>query len=173
MPNRILALAALGAGSIAAIHVAAADDRVTAGEPSVEPPTLIALGVDWPIEGDDDRDASVAVEYRKSGDAEWRQGLPLLRLQREQVNGRLAGPSFTDAAHAAANAAVIAASAPPAPPPGCWRAGAAVARDRAKVARSRSARSPTSSPNMFSGSVLNLEPTPSTSAASRCPIPTA
>jgi hypothetical protein len=148
MPNRILALAALGTGSIAAIHVAAADDRVTAGEPSVEPPTLIALGVDWPIEGDDDRDASVAIEYRKSGDAEWRQGLPLLRLQNEQVNGRVGGPSFVDATNAVASAAaLVRANPPPAPAAGTAVTGA-----------SPFAFSPFSyvSPNMFSGSVFEI-----------------
>ena len=62
-----LAFAALGAALT--YHSASADDRVTAGEASVEPPTLISLGIDWPIAGDDNRNASVAVEYRKSGSA--------------------------------------------------------------------------------------------------------
>src|SRR3954464_6604095 len=100
----------------AALLVAAqalGDDRTTAGELSVEPPTLISLGVDWVIDGDDNRNASVAVEYRRAGEAPWRRGLPLLRLQREQVNGRVGGPSFVDAANAAASAAAIERANPP------------------------------------------------------------
>jgi hypothetical protein len=43
------------------------------------------LGFEWIIEGDDNRNAEVAVSYRKSGEQAWRQGLPLFRLQREQI----------------------------------------------------------------------------------------
>jgi hypothetical protein len=58
-----------------------------AGELSVEPPTLLSLGFDWKIAGDDNRNAQVDVTYRKTGDTTWRQALPLLRLQREWING--------------------------------------------------------------------------------------
>lgn len=92
----------------------------TAGEFSVEPPTLLSLGFDWKITGDDNRNASVDVSYRKRGDSTWKKGLPLLRLQREWVNG---GPPK--------------ASDNPLMP-----------------------RTPFDYivPNMFSGSILNLEP---------------
>ena len=53
---------------------------VTAGELVVEPPTLISLGFEWYIEGDADRDAAVAVAYRRAGAREWRESLPLTRL---------------------------------------------------------------------------------------------
>ena len=33
----------------------------------IEPPTLINLGFEWYIEGDDNRDATVDVWYRKKG----------------------------------------------------------------------------------------------------------
>src|SRR5690349_4221255 len=99
-PRSLIAIAAL----LGAVH-ARGDDRTTARELSVEPPTLISLGVDWWIDGDDNRNASVAVEYRRAGDATWRRGLPLLRLQREQVNGRVGGPSFIDATNAVESAA--------------------------------------------------------------------
>jgi len=59
----------------------------TAGAFSVEPPTLLSLGFDWKIAGDDNRNASVEVSYRRKGENAWRKGLPLLRLQREHVNG--------------------------------------------------------------------------------------
>ena len=51
----------------------------------VEPPTVEALGVEWRIEGDSNRNASVAVAWRRTGETAWRDGLPLLRLQNEEV----------------------------------------------------------------------------------------
>jgi hypothetical protein len=51
----------------------------------VEPPTLISLGFEWRIEGDDNRNASVGVSYRKKGETFWKAGLPLFRLQAEKV----------------------------------------------------------------------------------------
>ncbi|HET8696541.1 MAG TPA: hypothetical protein VFO94_03595, partial [Gammaproteobacteria bacterium] len=63
----------------------AATNAVTAGELVVEPPTLIALGFEWTIEGDDNRNASVTVAYRHRGETAWRRGLPLMRLQRERT----------------------------------------------------------------------------------------
>jgi len=60
-------------------------DGAAAGEIIVEPPTLIALGVEWRIEGDANHDARVDVAYRAVGDETWRDGLPLLRIQEEPV----------------------------------------------------------------------------------------
>jgi hypothetical protein len=60
-------------------------DVATAGELIVEPPTLINLGFEWWIEGDDNRNASVAVSFRERGQRDWRPALPLLRLQGERV----------------------------------------------------------------------------------------
>ena len=57
------------------------------GEFIIDPPTLVSLGFAWNISGDDNRNARVDVTYRKKGEQQWRQGLPLLRLQREQVFG--------------------------------------------------------------------------------------
>ena len=62
-----------------------APTSVTAGEIVVEPPTLISLGFEWYLEGDADRDASVAVAYRKRGSAEWHDSLPLLRVLNERT----------------------------------------------------------------------------------------
>jgi hypothetical protein len=58
---------------------------VVPGELFVEPATLINLGFEWWIQGDEDRDASVAVSFRKQGDAQWRPALPLLRLNGERI----------------------------------------------------------------------------------------
>ena len=60
-------------------------DRTTPRDFVIEPPTLISLGFEWEIAGDDNRNAAVAVSYRKKGAAVWTAGLPLLRLQRERI----------------------------------------------------------------------------------------
>src|SRR6187200_411853 len=58
---------------------------VQAGTVVVEPPTTGAVGVEWRIEGDSNRNASVAVAWRRAGETAWRDALPLLRLQNEEV----------------------------------------------------------------------------------------
>ena len=69
----------------------ASHNRTIAGEFLVEPPTLINLGFEWFIDGDDNRTAQVAVSYRKatatttSAPAGWNEALPLLRLQHERT----------------------------------------------------------------------------------------
>jgi hypothetical protein len=57
------------------------------GEFVVDPPTLVSLGFEWRISGDDNRDAHVDVTFRKKGEQKWRKALPLLRLQHESVMG--------------------------------------------------------------------------------------
>jgi hypothetical protein len=61
------------------------------GKALLERPTLNAIGVEWPITGDANRNASVSVEYRQIGQTTWRSGPPLLRLNGEQV---LQGASY-------------------------------------------------------------------------------
>ena len=51
----------------------------------VEPPTLINLGFEWFVDGDANRNASVAVSYRRAGTTAWLDALPLLRLQGERI----------------------------------------------------------------------------------------
>jgi hypothetical protein len=63
----------------------APEDRTRLGEFIVDPPTLINLGFEWFIDGDDNRNASVDVSYRKPGDTQWKPGMPLLRLQGERI----------------------------------------------------------------------------------------
>jgi hypothetical protein len=62
-----------------------AQDPVQPGEFIVEPPTLTNLGFEWYIKGDDNRNATVSVEYRISGTQEWKEALPLLRIGGEHV----------------------------------------------------------------------------------------
>jgi hypothetical protein len=63
----------------------------TSGDFVVEPPTLISLGFEWKITGDDNRNSHVDVTYRKKGEQQWRKALPLMRLQREDI-GVAPGP---------------------------------------------------------------------------------
>ena len=63
-----------------------AADKVTSQDFYVEPPTLISLGFEWQIDGDNNRNASVAVSWRKKGDRVWHEGLPLLRIGNERLN---------------------------------------------------------------------------------------
>ncbi len=72
---------------------------VAAGEFRAERPTLVSLGFEWRITGDDNRNARVDVRYRVKGANAWREGLPMLRLHGEQVLGgkpRHGDPHFYD-----------------------------------------------------------------------------
>jgi hypothetical protein len=63
-----------------------AANKVTAGEFIAERPTLISLGFEWHIDGDDNHNAAVSIFYRKKGQQAWKEGLPLLRLDHERIN---------------------------------------------------------------------------------------
>ncbi len=95
--------------------IARPQNATTPGEFAADPPTLVSLGFEWRISGDDNRNARVDVTFRKKGEQSWRKGLPLLRLQHEVVTG---GTPREGASH-------------------CYNYIA---------------------PNMFAGSLLNLEP---------------
>ena len=85
----MIGVAFLLVGLLAAIlpgAAAAADGRqVEPGEFIIDHPTLINLGFEWLIEGDENRNARVEVSYRKHGDTKWKSGLPLLRLHGERI----------------------------------------------------------------------------------------
>src|SRR5689334_12476881 len=70
--------------------------NTTSGDFTVEPPTLVSLGFEWKIAGDDNRNAKVEAFYRKRGDQQWRNALPLMRLQREEI-GAAPGPGAANA----------------------------------------------------------------------------
>jgi len=88
MRNRIwgvLLLLLAPAFAHAAEKAAPAQKGVTAGEFLVDAPTLINLGFEWVITGDDNRNAEVAVSYRKKGETQWKTAMPLMRLQHERI----------------------------------------------------------------------------------------
>ncbi|QHJ01267.1 hypothetical protein GT347_26725 [Xylophilus rhododendri] len=80
-------LASLSAGA----QARPGPDAVTARDLWVEPPTLQAIGLEWRIEGDGNRNASVEVEYREAGQGAWLPAMPLVRSQGEKV-GNLVPP---------------------------------------------------------------------------------
>jgi hypothetical protein len=67
------------AWTVTPLAAAVAANGVKAGQLNVERPTLISEGFDWRIDGDDNRNATVTVKYRKKGDSVWKEGLPFLR----------------------------------------------------------------------------------------------
>ncbi|MHC1766820.1 MAG: hypothetical protein AB9869_21360 [Verrucomicrobiia bacterium] len=62
-----------------------AQDATMAGRFTVEHPTLFNLGFEWQIEGDANRNATVAVAFRAVGESQWRDALPLVRIGGERV----------------------------------------------------------------------------------------
>jgi hypothetical protein len=71
------------------------NNKVFSGEFVIEPPTLISLGFEWYIEGDDNRNAAVSVHYRIKEEKVWHEALPLLRLQREKLINTYGAFSYT------------------------------------------------------------------------------
>ncbi|MGC3947037.1 MAG: hypothetical protein QM762_21390 [Chryseolinea sp.] len=62
-------------------------NQTSPGEFVIEPPTLLCAGFEWYITGDNNRNATVEVSYRKKGDIAWRAALPLLRMGGEKIYG--------------------------------------------------------------------------------------
>ena len=62
-----------------------AANGVTPGQFVIEPATLICLGFEWDITGDENRNATVEVRYRVSGRTAWNEGMPLLRMGGELI----------------------------------------------------------------------------------------
>jgi hypothetical protein len=80
---------------LSAVASGAEENKVYSKEFIIEPPTLISLGFEWRIDGDDNRNAVVSVRYRMRGDTEWREALPLLRLQREELLNNYGAYDYT------------------------------------------------------------------------------
>jgi hypothetical protein len=75
-PPAALTPIVLSAGDIAA-------NRSQPGEPVPEPATWHSLGVRWPIRGDANATAGIAVQYRQRGVTAWKNALPLSRIDPE------------------------------------------------------------------------------------------
>lgn len=72
-----------------------AQNATQAGRFHVEHPTLLNLGFEWAITGDANRNATVSVQFRKTGETAWRNALPLLRIGGENVYRRVENLDYT------------------------------------------------------------------------------
>ena len=59
------------------------DNVLHIGTLSVDPPTLVTLGVQQLISGDDNHNATIGVRYRATGSGTWHTALPLFRVRPE------------------------------------------------------------------------------------------
>jgi hypothetical protein len=71
-----------------------ADNILHPGTPVLDRPTLIALGIQLPVTGDDNYNGAVTVRYRVTGTAAWRQGQPLYRVHPESAPTWPIAPQF-------------------------------------------------------------------------------
>lgn len=58
-----------------------AQNTTSAGTLTLERPTLLSIGLVWEIVGDDNRNATATLEYRKKGTPAYQRGLDLLRTE--------------------------------------------------------------------------------------------
>ena len=56
--------------------------------------TLVALGIQVLISGDDNFNSTIAVRYRPVGQTTWRDALPLFRVHPDVVTGHTVPPQF-------------------------------------------------------------------------------
>ena len=57
-----------------------AQDSTISGELTTPYPTMINLAVEWNIQGDENQDGIVTVQYREKGEKIWKEGMPLRRV---------------------------------------------------------------------------------------------
>jgi hypothetical protein len=63
--------------------VARGQDALSPGLLLADEPTVQAIGLRWLVTGDDNRDATASVFFRRAGGPAWREALPLLRIHGE------------------------------------------------------------------------------------------
>ncbi|MCI0421703.1 MAG: fibronectin type III domain-containing protein, partial [Acidobacteria bacterium] len=63
-----------------AAQASRAENATIPGEIAVPYPTITNLSLEWEIQGDDNLNGVVAVQYRRKGEKEWHQGMPLRRI---------------------------------------------------------------------------------------------
>ncbi|TMB09510.1 MAG: hypothetical protein E6J71_27995, partial [Deltaproteobacteria bacterium] len=90
MPAALLLAAAIAFAAAGA----RADDVLHPGTVGVDRPTVVTLGVQLLVTGDDDHDARVAVRYRPLGTTAWRSAMDLFRVHPESVVGRTVPDQF-------------------------------------------------------------------------------
>ncbi len=68
-------------------YTALPEDTVIPQEFYVERPTLENAGFEWYVSGDANHNATVRVRFREVGTEEWRENIPLMRIQNEKIWG--------------------------------------------------------------------------------------
>jgi hypothetical protein len=86
---RIGSISAVLAVLVTAAAAAAAQTATTPGTPQAIA-TMYSIGVEWPLAGDSNHNATASVAYRVQGAAAWNPALPLVRVDYNGVNA-LAG----------------------------------------------------------------------------------
>ena len=89
MSYRTLCIFVLAAAS------ASAQNGTQSGRFFVEHPTLLNLGFEWAITGDANRNATVTVRFRATGESAWRPALPLVRIGGENLYRRRENFDYT------------------------------------------------------------------------------
>ena len=84
--RRSFATMVFGIVSAAAHPAYSADDYVVAGKLALRATTARSLTFEWTITGDANRNAAVAVSYRKKGEANWLAGPAMVRLSNEPAS---------------------------------------------------------------------------------------
>ena len=79
---------------LAGFKVGPQTDEIVPKRFIIDPPTIENLGFRWYIEGDKNRNASVTVAFRKKGQTQWKNALPMLRVHHEVSNQKY-GPYRT------------------------------------------------------------------------------
>lgn len=64
-----------------------AQDFTIPGEVTTPYPTIINLGVEWNIQGDDNLNGTVTVQFRENETSDWKQGMPLRRIPAGKIYG--------------------------------------------------------------------------------------
>jgi len=64
-----------------------AEDATVPGKVTTPYPTIVHLAVEWEIAGDDNLNGTVAVRYRRRGQAAWREAMPLRRVPAGKSRG--------------------------------------------------------------------------------------
>ena len=57
-----------------------AQDETIPGRVETPYPTIVNLAVEWFIEGDDNQNGIVNLQFREKGEKEWKEGMPLRRV---------------------------------------------------------------------------------------------
>lgn len=69
------------------------------GEVTTPYPTITNLSVDWKIQGDDNLNGRVTVEYRRAGETTWREAKPLVRIPADTSGKRTTPTRYWENRH--------------------------------------------------------------------------